>query len=128
MPAKEIIQTTKAPTAIGTYSQAVRAGQTVFISGQIPLDPSSGEMIDSDFEAQAHQVFKNLSAVAQAAGGSLADAVKLGVFLTNLNDFAKLNQIMDQYITAPYPARAAVQVSALPRAALIEIDAILVLQ
>lgn len=121
------IQTDAAPAAIGTYSQAVstRQATTTYISGQIPLDPDSMELVSADFEAQAHQVFANLGAVAQAAGASLADAVKLTVYLTDLGDFQALNEVMAQYIQAPFPARAAIEVSALPRGARIEIDAIL---
>ena len=124
---KKIINTATAPAAIGAYSQAVSVGnvRTVYVSGQIPLDPISMEMVSDQFELQAHQVFKNLNAVAGAAGGSLTDAVKLNVYLTDLGDFASLNKIMDQYIQEPYPARAAVQVAALPKGAKIEIDAVL---
>lgn len=124
---KTIIVTDQAPAAIGTYSQAVKVGSTVYISGQIPLDPISMEMVSDDFTEQARQVFKNLIAVAEAAGGSLADAVKLNVFLTDLNDFALLNEVMSANMHEPYPARAAVQVAALPRGAQIEIDAVLCL-
>ena len=124
---KTIIATDQAPAAIGTYSQAVKVDSTVYISGQIPLDPETMEMVSDDFKEQAVQVFKNLIAVAQAAGGSLSDAVKLNVFLTDLNDFAELNEVMSAYMHEPYPARAAVQVAALPRGAQIEIDAVLCL-
>jgi len=122
---KNIISTPHAPAAIGTYSQAVRAGDTVYLSGQIGLEPASMQLVDG-IEAQIHQVFKNLAAVAEAAGGSLADVVKLNVFLTDLVHFPKVNEIMAQYFTAPYPARAAVGVTALPRAALVEADAVMV--
>lgn len=122
---KQIIETANAPAAIGTYSQAVRSGDLLFISGQIPLVPATGEMVSEDFSEQAHQVFKNLIAVATAGNSSLKNAVKLGVFLKDLGDFAQLNEVMSQYIKAPYPARAAIEVSALPRDAKIEIDAIL---
>jgi len=122
---KNIISTPHAPAAIGTYSQAVRAGDTVYLSGQIGLEPASMQLVDG-IEAQIHQVFKNLAAVAEAAGGSLADVVKLNVFLTDLVHFPKVNEIMAQYFTAPYPARAAVGVAALPRAALVEADAVMV--
>jgi len=122
---KNIISTPHAPAAIGTYSQAVRAGNTVYLSGQIGLEPASMQLVDG-IEAQIHQVFKNLAAVAEAAGGSLADVVKLNVFLTDLVHFPKVNEIMAQYFTAPYPARAAVGVAALPRAALVEADAVMV--
>lgn len=121
------IQTDQAPAAIGTYSQAIRAGNTVYMSGQIALEPTSGEMLDDDTRGQSHQVFKNLSAVAEAAGGSLADATKLTVYLTDLGDFATVNEVMAGYFSEPYPARAAVQVAALPRGATVEIDAVLVL-
>lgn len=122
---KTIIQTAGAPAAIGTYSQAVRVDRTVYLSGQIGLDPASMQMVDG-IEAQIHQVFKNLAAVAAAAGGSLSDVVKLNVFLTDLSHFPKVNEIMAQYFVAPYPARAAVGVAALPRAALVEADAVMV--
>ncbi len=122
---RSIIQTPDAPTAIGTYSQAVRVGDTVYLSGQIGLDPASMQLVDG-IDAQIHQVFRNLSAVATAAGGALADVVKLNVFLTDLGDFPKVNEIMAQYFPAPYPARAAVGVAALPRGALVEADAVMV--
>jgi reactive intermediate/imine deaminase len=122
---KSIIQTADAPAAIGTYSQAVRVDHTVYMSGQIGLDPASMQMVDG-IDAQIHQVFKNLAAVASAAGGSLADVVKLNVFLIDLAHFPKVNEIMAQYFVAPYPARAAVGVAALPRAALVEADAVMV--
>jgi reactive intermediate/imine deaminase len=123
---KQIIATGAAPQAIGTYSQAVRAGDTVYMSGQIGLDPATMQMVEG-IEAQIHQVFQNLRAVADAAGGSLADAVKLNVFLTDLSHFAKVNEIMAQYFSQPYPARAAVGVASLPRGALVEADAVMVL-
>jgi len=122
---KIIISTPHAPAAIGTYSQAVRTGDTVYLSGQIGLEPASMHLVDG-IEAQIHQVFKNLAAVAEAAGGSLDDVVKLNVFLTDLVHFPKVNEIMAQYFAAPYPARAAVGVAALPRAALVEADAVMV--
>jgi reactive intermediate/imine deaminase len=122
---KRIIQTTDAPAAIGTYSQAVRVDGTVYMSGQIGLDPASMQLVDG-IEAQIHQVFKNLAAVAAAADGSLADVVKLNVFLTDLGHFPKVNEIMALYFAAPYPARAAVGVAALPRSALVEADAVMV--
>ena len=124
---KKIIATDKAPAAIGTYSQAVRAAQTVYLSGQIGLDPRTGQLVDG-IEAQIHRVFANLKAVAEASGGSLADVVKLTVFLADLSHFAKVNEIMAGYFPQPYPARAAVGVAALPRGALVEADAILVLE
>jgi reactive intermediate/imine deaminase len=122
---KSIIETAAAPAAIGTYSQAVRVGHTVYLSGQIGLDPASMQLVDG-IDAQIHQVFKNLAAVTSAAGGSLADVVKLNVFLTDLGDFPRVNEIMAQYFAAPYPARAAVGVAALPRGALVEADAVMV--
>ena len=122
---KNIISTDKAPQAIGTYSQAVKHQGLVFISGQIPLDPVSMEVVEGGIEAQIRRVFDNLSAVCAAAGGSLDDIVKLGVFLTDMNDFPQVNSIMGQYFTAPYPARAAVEVSALPKGVNVEMDAIL---
>ena len=120
-----IVSTASAPAAIGTYSQAVTTGQLTFVSGQIPLDPETMEMVSDDFVEQATQVFRNLSAVADAAGPGLAGCVKLTVYLTDLNDFQKLNEVMAEFVAEPYPARAAVQVSALPKGAQIEIDAIL---
>lgn len=122
--AKQIIQTTGAPQAIGTYSQAVKLGGTVYLSGQIGLDPASMEMVDG-IENQIHRVFKNLAAVAEAAGGSLADMVKLNIFLTDLAHFALVNSIMAQYFSQPYPARAAVGVAALPKNALVEADGVM---
>ena len=119
-----IISTENAPAAIGTYSQAVRVDNTVYLSGQIPLNPVSMEMV-TGFEQQTVQVFENLKAVAEAAGGSLADIVKLNIFLTDLNNFATLNEVMGRYFSAPYPARAAVGVASLPRNACVEMDAIL---
>jgi reactive intermediate/imine deaminase len=124
---KSIVSTPAAPAAIGTYSQAVRAGDTVYLSGQIGLDPASGQLVDG-IESQIHRVFANLKAVAEAAGGSLADVVKLTVYLTDLSHFARVNEIMAGYFDKPYPARAAVGISALPRGALVEADAILVLR
>ncbi|HSG21594.1 MAG TPA: RidA family protein [Azonexus sp.] len=122
--AKIIISTHNAPAAIGTYSQAVRVGDTVYMSGQIGLDPASMQMVDG-IDAQIVRVFENLKAVAEAAGGSLADVVKLNVFLTDLAHFAKVNETMAQYFTAPFPARAAVGVKELPRGALVEADAVM---
>jgi reactive intermediate/imine deaminase len=127
MSTKQLVSTTGAPAAIGTYSQAIRAGSAVYLSGQIGLDPASMQMQEG-FEAQTHQVFKNLKAVCEAAGGSLADIVKLNAFLTDLGNFAKFNEIMAQYFTEPFPARAAVGVASLPRAGLVEADAIMVLE
>jgi reactive intermediate/imine deaminase len=122
---KHPIQTGDAPEAIGTYSQAVAAGNTIYLSGQIGLDPQTMEMSEG-FDAQAHRVFANLRAVAAASGGTLDDIVKLTVFLSDLTNFVKLNEIMAQYFTSPYPARSAVGASQLPRGALVEIEAILV--
>jgi len=120
-----VIKTDRAPAAIGTYSQAVRAGNTVYLSGQIPLDPDSGELVTGDIADQIRQVFDNLTAVAEAAGGSLDDAVKLTVYLTDLGHFSAVNEIMAEYFSEPYPARAAVGVASLPRNAEIEAEAIL---
>jgi len=125
--AKEIISTEKAPQAIGTYSQAVKTGSTVYLSGQIPLIPETMEMVDGDIKQQIHRVFQNLQAVANAAGGDLSDVVKLNIFLTDLTDFPQVNEVMAEYFQQPYPARAAVGVAALPRAAGVEMDAIMVL-
>ena len=122
---REIIQTDRAPQAIGTYSQAVRSGNTVYMSGQIPLIPESMELVDGDMEAQIRQVFDNLSAVAEAAGGSLADVVKLNVFLPDLGHFAIVNEVMAGYFQPPYPARAAVGIAALPKGAQVEMDAVM---
>ena len=122
---KEVIHTNKAPEAIGTYSQAVKHQGLVFISGQIPLDPDSMEVVTGGIEPQIRRVFENLSAVCVAAGGSLDDIVKLTIFLTDLGAFPQVNTIMGQYFTAPYPARAAVEVSALPKGVNVEMDAIL---
>lgn len=124
---REIIKTDHAPAAIGTYSQAVKVGHTVYLSGQIPLDPATMQLVDGGMEAQIRQVFDNLAAVARAAGGSLADTVKLNVFLTDLGHFALVNQIMAEYFQEPYPARAAIGVAALPRGAQVEMDAVLAL-
>ena len=121
----EQVQTPSAPAAIGPYSQAIKSGSLVFLSGQIPLDPASMEVISGDVVAQTHQVFKNLQAVAKAADGTLQNAVKLTIYLTDLNDFVAVNTIMAEYFSEPYPARATVQVSALPKGVAVEIDAIL---
>jgi reactive intermediate/imine deaminase len=123
---KQIIQTQGAPAAIGTYSQAVKVGNTVYLSGQIGLDPASMQMVEG-IEAEIHRVFTNLKAVAEAAGGNLADVVKLNIFLTDLSHFALVNTIMAEYFSQPYPARAAVGVASLPRGALVEADGVLVL-
>ena len=122
---KQIISTELAPSAIGPYSQAVRVGNTVYISGQIPLDPKTMLLIEGDFKRQAEQVLKNLDAIAQAAGASLDDSVKLTVYLTNLADFSVLNDMMNTVFSEPFPARATVQVSELPKGAALEIDAVL---
>jgi reactive intermediate/imine deaminase len=119
------IATPHAPQAIGTYSQAIRAGSTVYLSGQIPLDPSTGELVTGDMEAQVRRVFDNLLAVAQAAGGDLSHVVKLTVYLTDLAHFALVNRVMAEYFSQPYPARAAVGIAALPRGAAVEMDGIL---
>jgi reactive intermediate/imine deaminase len=119
------IQTTDAPAAIGTYSQAIRHNDTVYISGQIPLDPATGELVSEDIEAQIIQVFSNLRAVAEASGSDLSNALKVTVFLTDLGHFAKVNETMTQYFSEPYPARAAIEVAGLPKGAQVEADAIL---
>ena len=124
---RAIIHTSQAPQAIGPYSQAVRAGDTVYLSGQIPLDPQTMQMVTGDIDAEIRRVFDNLKAVAEAAGGSLAHAVKVNVFLTDLAHFARVNEIMAMYCTQPYPARAAIGVAQLPRGARVEIECILYL-
>ncbi len=123
---RQAIHSDQAPAAIGPYSQAIKIGNTVYLSGQIPLDPATGEVIDGDFAAMVRRVFDNLAAVAAAASGSLDDIVKLNVFLTDLGHFATVNEIMAGYFTEPYPARAAIEVSALPRGVPVEMDGILV--
>jgi len=122
---KKTIHTAAAPAAVGTYSQAVKVGQFVFISGQIPLDPATMEVVDGDFAARARRVFESLKAIAEESGGSLNDAVKLTIFLTDLSNFATVNEVMAEYCDEPYPARAAVQVTALPKGVDVEADAIL---
>ncbi|MCW9024701.1 MAG: RidA family protein [Gammaproteobacteria bacterium] len=122
---REIIQTDNAPQAIGTYSQAIRMGNTVYLSGQIPLIPETMELVDGDMNMQIHRVFDNLQAVCQAAGGNLNDIVKLNVFLTDLNHFPLVNEIMATYFTEPYPARAAIGVAELPKGAQVEMDAVM---
>ncbi len=122
---RTVIATTNAPQAIGTYSQAIRAGNTVYLSGQIPLDPATGELVAGDMEAQVRRVFENLKAVAVAAGADLSHVVKLTVYLTDLAHFALVNRVMAEYFSQPYPARAAVGVAALPRGAAVEMDGIL---
>ena len=126
--AKSIIKTDNAPQAIGTYSQAVKVDNTVYISGQIPLDPASMEIVEGGVDAQVTRVFDNLKAVAQASGGSLNNVVKLNVFLTDLSCFPTVNEIMARYFAEPYPSRAAVEVSALPKGVAVEMDAVLVLE
>ncbi len=125
---RKIIKTARAPAAIGTYSQAVNTGTTVYLSGQIPLQPENMEIISEDFQDQLRQVFTNLAAVAEASGGSLDDAVKLTVYLTSLDNFSLVNEMMKEFFQEPYPARAVIGVSQLPRDALVEVDAVLDLQ
>jgi reactive intermediate/imine deaminase len=125
---REIVSTPAAPAAIGTYSQAVKCGNTVYLSGQIPLDPATGALVEGDIDAHIRRVFENLRALALAAGGSLADVAKLNVFLTDLGHFARVNAVMAEYFKEPYPARAAIGVAALPRGAQVEMDAVLVLE
>ena len=124
---KEPIHTSRAPAAIGPYSQAIRAGNTIYLSGQIPLNPATMELVKGDIRAQTRQVFDNLAAVAEAGGGSLANAVRLTVYLTDLANFSVVNEIMAEYCKEPYPARAAIGVAQLPRGATVEVDGILVL-
>ncbi|MCL1092019.1 RidA family protein [Shewanella profunda] len=125
MAEKIIIATENAPAAIGTYSQAVKVGNTVYLSGQIPLVPSTMQIVSDDFEAQVVQVFENLTAVCNAAGGSINDIVKLNIFLTDLSHFAKVNEIMSRYFNQPYPARAAIGVKQLPKDSLVEMDGVM---
>jgi reactive intermediate/imine deaminase len=122
--ARQIISTPNAPKAVGTYSQAVKCGKTVYVSGQIPLDPATGELVENSIEAEIRRVFDNLEAVVAAAGGDFSQVAKVNVFLTDLGNFAVLNKVMSEYFTEPYPARAAIQVSALPKGARVEIDCI----
>jgi reactive intermediate/imine deaminase len=124
---RSIIATELAPAAIGPYSQAVRAGNTVYFSGQIPLDPATGALVDGDIAAQTRRVFDNLTAVAGAAGGSLAQIVRVGIYVTDLANFATVNAVMAEYFQTPYPARSTIEVSGLPKAAQVEIDAVMVL-
>jgi reactive intermediate/imine deaminase len=124
---KSIISTPHAPQAIGTYSQAVKTGNTVYLSGQIALDPTSMQVVEGDIAAQIRRVFDNIKAVAEASGGSLADIVKLNVYLTDLSNFAAVNEIMAEYFSQPYPARAALGVAALPRGVGVEVDGVMVL-
>jgi len=125
MPAKQVITTDQAPSAIGPYSQAVRAGDFVYLSGQIPLDPETMEVVEGDFQARARRVFASLEAVARAAGGSTADIVKLNIYLTDLGRFAAVNEIMAEYFDEPHPARAAVGVASLPRGVDIEVEGVM---
>jgi reactive intermediate/imine deaminase len=124
---KEPINTPRAPAAIGPYSQAIRAGSTIYLSGQIPLDPATKELVEGDIRAQARQVFENLAAVAEAAGGSLANAVRLTIYLTDLAHFSVVNEVMAEFCEEPYPARVTIGVAQLPRGAAVEVDGILVL-
>lgn len=124
---RSIISTDKAPAAIGPYSQAVRAGGTVYFSGQIPLDPATGDLVQGDIAVRTRRVFDNLKAVAEAAGGSLSDIVRVGIYVTDLANFATVNAVMAEYFQAPYPARSTIQVSALPKGADVEVDAVMVL-
>ncbi|WP_417596049.1 RidA family protein [Oceanospirillum sp.] len=123
---KSVIHTDKAPAAIGTYSQAVKAGNTIYLSGQIPLVPETMEIISDDFAEQTEQVFKNISAVVEAAGGQLSDVVKLNIYLTDLSNFATVNEVMGRFFKQPYPARAAVGIKELPKGSLVEIEGIVV--
>jgi len=127
MATKEIISTENAPAAIGTYSQAVKVNGTVYLSGQIPLVPATMEIVSEDFAAQVVQVFENLTAVCEAAGGSMSDIVKLNIFLTDLSNFATVNEVMAKYFEQPYPARAAIGVRALPKNVQVEMDGVMVL-
>ena len=127
MSVRTTINTEKAPEAIGTYSQAVKVGGTIYLSGQIPLVPESMSIVEGDFRAQAHQVFKNLTAVCEAAEGSLQDIVKLNIYLTDLDNFTTVNEVMSQYFHKPYPARAAIGVGQLPKGASIEADGVMVI-
>jgi len=124
---RDPISTNKAPAAIGPYSQAVRSGDTVYLSGQVALDPASGLLIEGDVQAQARRAFDNLRAVCEAAGGSMDDVVRVGLYLTDLDQFATVNAVMGEYFDAPYPARSTIEVSALPRGAQFEVDAVMVL-
>ena len=125
--ARTPINTERAPAAIGPYSQAVRSGNTVYFSGQIPLDPASGEVVPGDIEAQARRAFDNLKAVAEEAGGTLDDIVRLGLYLTDLGEFAVVNAVMSEYFSAPYPARSTIEVAGLPKGVAFEVDAVMVL-
>ena len=124
---RQIIHTDHAPAAIGPYSQAVRTGNTVYFSGQIPLDPATGDLVEGDISTQARRAFDNLKAVADAAGGSLAQVARLGLYLTDLGQFAAVNKVMQEYFDAPFPARSTVEVAALPKGAVFEVDAVMVI-
>ncbi|HSX64162.1 MAG TPA: RidA family protein [Pseudoxanthomonas sp.] len=124
---RQIIQTDHAPAAIGPYSQAVRSGNTVYFSGQIPLDPATGQLVEGDIGAQARRAFDNLKAVAEAAGGSLDRIVRLGLYLTDLGEFAAVNAVMQEYFTSPFPARSTIEVAGLPKGAAFEVDAVMIL-
>ena len=124
--AKIVVHSDHAPKAIGTYSQAIKVGRTVYLSGQVPLNPATQLLVTNDFEAEVRQVFENLKAVATAAGGSLSDLVRIGVYLTDLAHFSKLNDVMSEYVPQPYPARSTIQVAGLPRGARVEVDGVLV--
>jgi len=121
------VSTDRAPAAIGPYSQAMRAGNTVYFSGQIPLDPATGALVEGDIRVQTRRVFDNLAAVAAAAGGSLAQVVRVGIYVTDLGHFAEVNAVMAEYFQAPYPARSTIEVSALPKGAQVEVDAVMVI-
>ena len=125
---RQAIHSDRAPAAIGPYSQAVRAGDTVYCSGQVPFDPATGELVEGDITVQAHRAFDNLRAVCEAAGGSFDDVMRVGLYLTNLGQFAAVNAVMAEYFQAPYPARSTIEVSALPRGAAFEVDAVMVLR
>ena len=124
---RQSIHTDAAPAAIGPYSQAVRSGQTVYLSGQIPLDPATGALVEGDIATQTRRAFDNLKAICEAAGGSLDGVMRLGLYVTDLGDFATVNAVMAEYFSAPYPARSTIQVSALPKSAVVEVDAVLVI-
>lgn len=124
---KQIIHTEQAPAAIGPYSQAVRVGNTVYFSGQIPLDPATGQLVGGDIGVQARRAFDNLKAVCEAAGGTMDDIVRVGLYLTDLSEFAVVNAVMAEYFAAPYPARSTIEVTALPKDAIFEVDAVMVL-
>ena len=124
---RQAIHSDRAPAAIGPYSQATRAGDTVFFSGQVPIDPATGNLVDGDIAAQARRAFDNLKAVCEAAGGSFDDIVRVGLYLTDLSQFSQVNAVMAEYFSEPYPARSTIEVSALPRGAAFEVDAVMVL-